>query len=203
MRIQYEPAHPYVSRAGVKLAAALDQFSLSPQGCVCVDVGASTGGFTQVLLERGAARVYCVDVGHGQFHPKLLQSGRVIVLEGVNARDLGPEQIPEAPQAITADLSFISLRRALGPALSLAADGAWAVLLVKPQFEAGPAAVPPDGVVRDPSIREAVLADVIRWFEAQGWERIGAIESPITGKEGNREYLLAGRKISGSMRRNG
>ena len=202
MRIEYEPAHPYVSRAGVKLAAALDQFSLSPQGCVCLDAGASTGGFTQVLLERGAGRVYCVDVGHGQFHPKLLQSGRVILLEGVNARDLGRAQIPEAPEVITADLSFISLRQALGPALSLAADGAWAVLLVKPQFEAGTAAVPPDGVVRDQSVREAVLADVTCWFEAQGWEKIGAIESPITGKEGNREYLLAGRKISGSTRRN-
>ena len=196
-RILYRPAHPYVSRAGVKLAAALDRFALSPADCVCLDVGASTGGFTQVLLERGAARVYCVDVGHGQFHPKLLQTGRVVLHEGVNARDLGREIIPEPPQVITADLSFISLRQALGPALSLAAERAWAVLLVKPQFEAGPAAVPDGGVVRDPSVREAVLANVTGWFIGQGWEKIGAIESPLAGKEGNREYLLAGRKLSG------
>ncbi len=197
MCILYEPAHPYVSRGGLKLAAALDRFSLSPDGCVCLDVGASTGGFTQVLLERGAARVYSVDVGHGQFHPKLLETGRVILLEGTHARDLGPAQIPEAPQAITADLSFISLRQALGPALSLAENNAWAVLLAKPQFESGPNAVAADGVVRDLSIREKARDDVIHWLERQGWELIGSMESPITGKEGNREYLVAGRKTPG------
>jgi 23S rRNA (cytidine1920-2'-O)/16S rRNA (cytidine1409-2'-O)-methyltransferase len=198
MRIRYQPAHPYVSRAGVKLASALDRFALSPAGCICLDVGASTGGFTEVLLERGAARVYCVDVGHGQFHPRLLTTGRVVLLEGVNARDLGRSQIPEIPQVVTADLSFISLRRGRGPARTRAAPSAWAVLLVKPQFEAGPKAVPADGVIRDRSVREAALAGVSAWFEAQAWEKIGAMESPIPGREGNIEYLLAGRKIAGA-----
>jgi 23S rRNA (cytidine1920-2'-O)/16S rRNA (cytidine1409-2'-O)-methyltransferase len=191
MRIQYRPAHPYVSRGGVKLAAALDRFSLSPANCICLDVGASTGGFAEVLLDRGARRVYCVDVGHGQLHPKLLETGRVVSLEGVDARELGSAQIPELPQVVTADLSFISLRQAIGPALDLAADGAWAVLLVKPQFESGPGAVSSGGIVRDPAVREAALANVSEWVVAQGWEKIGAMESPITGKEGNREYLLA------------
>jgi 23S rRNA (cytidine1920-2'-O)/16S rRNA (cytidine1409-2'-O)-methyltransferase len=191
MRIQYRPAHPYVSRGGVKLAAALDRFSLSPANCICLDVGASTGGFAEVLLDRGARRVYCVDVGHGQLHPKLLETGRVVSLEGVDARELGSAQIPELPQVVTADLSFISLRQAIGPALDLAAEGAWAVLLVKPQFESGPGAVSSGGIVRDPAVREAALANVSEWVVAQGWEKIGAMESPITGKEGNREYLLA------------
>ena len=121
----------------------------------------------------------------------------MILLEGTHARDLGPAQIPEAPQAITADLSFISLRQAPGPALSLAANNAWAVLLAKPQFESGPNAVAADGVVRDLSIREKARDDVIHWLERQGWELIGSMESPITGKEGNREYLVAGRKTPG------
>lgn len=194
IEIQYRPAHPYVSRGALKLVAALDRFGLSPVNRICLDVGSSTGGFTQVLLERSATRVYCVDVGHGQLDAKLLGTGRVALLEGVNARHLGRSQIPETPAVITADLSFISLRQALGPALSLGAPGAWAVLLVKPQFEAGPDAVPRDGIVRDEAVRQSALADVTRWIVAQGWEEIGAIESPITGKEGNREFLLAVRK---------
>lgn len=194
VQITYRPAHPYVSRGGLKLAAAFDRFGLSPADRVCLDVGSSTGGFTQVLLQRGAARVYCVDVGHGQLDPKLLATRRVVLLEGVNARDLGTSHIAEPPAVVTADLSFISLRLAMGPALSLAAPGAWAVLLVKPQFEAGPAAVPSDGVVRDAAVQNSALADVMRWVVAQGWEEIGAMESPITGKQGNCEFLLAARK---------
>lgn len=161
---------------------------------MCLDVGTSTGGFAEVLLQRGARRVYCVDVGHGQLHPRLLQTCRVVSLEGFDARKLGSAQIPERPQVVTADLSFISLRQAIGPALDLAADGAWGVLLVKPQFESGPGAVSRDGIVRDSAIRERALANVSEWLVAQGWEKIGAIESPITGKEGNIEYLLAVRK---------
>jgi 23S rRNA (cytidine1920-2'-O)/16S rRNA (cytidine1409-2'-O)-methyltransferase len=194
VEIQYRRAHPYVSRAGLKLASALDRFALSPADCICLDVGSSTGGFTQVLLERGAARVYCVDVGHGQLDAKLANTGRVVLLEGVNARDLGRSQIPEAPAVITADVSFISLRRAIGPALCLGAPHACAVLLVKPQFEVGPDAVPRDGVVRDAAVQQIALADVTRWVVAQGWDEIGTMESPITGKEGNREFLLAVRK---------
>lgn len=194
VEIQYRPPHPYVSRGALKLMAALDRFGLSPADCTCLDVGSSTGGFTQLLLERGAARVYCVDVGHGQLDAKLQKTGRVVLLEGVNARHLGSSQIGEAPAVITADLSFISLRQAMGPALSLAVRGAWAVLLVKPQFEAGPDAVPRDGVVRDEVVQHAALAGVTRWVVAQGWAEIGAMESPITGKEGNREFLLAIRK---------
>jgi 23S rRNA (cytidine1920-2'-O)/16S rRNA (cytidine1409-2'-O)-methyltransferase len=193
-RIQYRPAHPYVSRGGLKLTAALDHFGLSPDGLVCLDAGASTGGFTEVLLERGAKRVYALDVGHRQLHPKLRQSERVVVLEGVNARNLDPAMIGDPVQAVTADLSFISLRIALGPALAMAIPGAWAVLLVKPQFEAGPAAVPADGIIRDPAVRERALTTVEEWVENQGWAKISAIESPITGKDGNAEYLLAIRK---------
>jgi len=196
IEIEYRPAHPWVSRGGLKLVAALDRFGLSPAERICLDVGSSTGGFTQVLLERGAARVYCVDVGHGQLDPKLPETGRVVLLEGVNARHLGRSQVPEAPAVITADLSFIGLRQAMGPALSLAAAGAWAVLLVKPQFEAGPDAVPRDGVVRDAAVQQSALADVTQWMAAQGWVEIGAMESPITGKEGNREFLLAVRKTA-------
>lgn len=194
MRIRYRAVHPYVSRGGMKLAAALDRFSLSPDGLICLDVGSSAGGFTQVLLEHRAKRVYCVDVGHDQFHRKLLETGRVVLLEQLDARSLTPMHIPERPQAITADLSFISLRQALGPALSLAEPGAWAVLLVKPQFESGRHAVSSGGLIRDPEIQEKAVARVMDWFVALGWEALGVTESPITGKEGNREYLLAGRK---------
>lgn len=194
--IQYTRAHPYVSRGGLKLAAALDWFGLSPQGQVCLDCGASTGGFTQVLLERGAAKVYAVDSGHGQMHPRIVETGRVIVMEGVNARDLGPQLIPEPPGVVTADLSFISLRQAMSPALSLAAPGGWAVLLVKPQFEAGRDAVPADGVIRDERVQAKAVAAVAEWVSARGWVVTGVMESPITGKEGNREFLLAARNTA-------
>ena len=197
MSIRYEPAHPYVSRGGVKLAAALDHFGLSPETRVCLDVGASTGGFTQVLLERGASRVYAVDVGHGQLHAKIKVDRRVISLEGLNARDLTPAKLPEAPQAIVADVSFISLKQALPAALGLAARDAWAVLLVKPQFELGRWGTTRSGIVKDEAARESALAEVTSWVKAQGWHVIGSLESPIAGGDGNREYLLAAKRAEG------
>jgi 23S rRNA (cytidine1920-2'-O)/16S rRNA (cytidine1409-2'-O)-methyltransferase len=197
MNINYEPAHPYVSRGGIKLSAALDHFSLSPQGRVCLDIGASTGGFTQVLLERGAERVYALDVGHGQLHPKLAADPRVKRVEGLNARDLTAAKIPEPPRALTADVSFISLKLALPPALHLASADSWAVLLIKPQFEVGPRGVGPRGIVKDDALREAALADVTAWVKTQGWQVLGSMESPIMGGDGNREYLLAAKRAEG------
>ena len=194
MTVRYQPPHPYVSRGGVKLTAALDRFGLSPEGRVCLDVGASTGGFTQVLLERGALRVYAIDVGHGQLHPKLRADSRVVAIDGLNARDLNSTRIPESPRVITADVSFISLKLAIPAALHLAAQDAWAVLLVKPQFEVGRLGVSKSGIVKDDALREAALSDVAGWVRAQGWAVLGAIDSPISGGDGNREYLLAARR---------
>jgi 23S rRNA (cytidine1920-2'-O)/16S rRNA (cytidine1409-2'-O)-methyltransferase len=191
MQISYRAAHPFVSRGGVKLSAALDQFALSPKDCICLDIGASTGGFTEVLLQRGASRVYAIDVGHGQMSPKLAADPRVVLREGVNARDLARAHVPEPPQAIVADVSFISLKLALAPALFLAAERAWAVLLVKPQFEVGREKIGGGGIVRDEAARNAALADLAAWVVGQGWQVLGSIESPIAGADGNREFLLA------------
>ena len=191
MTIQYEAAHPYVSRGGIKLAAALDHFGLSPEGRVCLDVGASAGGFTQVLLERGAERVYAIDVGHKQLNHRIAADRRVISKEGLNARDLSSAHVPEHPNAIVADVSFISLKLALPAALQLAARDAWAVFLIKPQFELGRWGVPASGVVKDETARERAVSEVTAWIKSQGWQVIGVIDSPITGGDGNREYLLA------------
>lgn len=192
--IDYRPPHSFVSRGGVKLKAALDHFALSPLDRVCLDLGASTGGFTQVLLQEGAARVYAVDVGHGQMDKTLSGDPRLVRHEGVNARNLSRAQVPELVGAITADLSFISLTLALPPALALAAPGAWLVALVKPQFEAGRAAIGKGGVVRDETARKAALAKIENFVARNGWRILGHIESPITGGDGNIEYLLAARK---------
>lgn len=193
--IEYAKPHRFVSRAGSKLVAALDHFTLTPRDCVCLDLGASTGGFTQVLLERGAARVYAVDVGHGQMDAELARDPRVRLREGVNARDLKPADLAEPVTALTADVSFISLKLALPPALSLAAAGAWGIVLVKPQFEAGREAVGKGGIVRDEAAREAALKGISDFIAAAaGWHVLGAIESPIPGGDGNIEYLLAARK---------
>ena len=189
--VSYQPPHPYVSRGGVKLAAALHHFGLSPVTRVCLDVGASTGGFTQVLLEGRASRVYAVDVGHGQLHAKIKSDHRVISLEGLNARDLTRAKIPESPQVVVADVSFISLKQALPAALALASRDAWAVLLVKPQFELGRWGTPRNGVVRDDGSRATALAEVTEWVKVQGWTVIGSMDSPILGGDGNKEYLLA------------
>jgi 23S rRNA (cytidine1920-2'-O)/16S rRNA (cytidine1409-2'-O)-methyltransferase len=195
MTIAYAPAHPYVSRGALKLVAALDRFALSPEGLVCLDIGASTGGFSQVLLERGAARVFAVDVGHGQLHDKIANDARVISLEGVNARELSPVVLGEEVQAIVADVSFISLKLALPRALAMAAPGAWLVALVKPQFEAGKENIGKGGIVRDEALQIAARDDIARWLgEQPGWAGLGAMDSPIAGGDGNREFLIAAKK---------
>lgn len=181
----------YVSRGGLKLEAALDAFGFAPQGRVALDVGASTGGFTDVLLRRGASHVFAVDVGHGQLHPRLLGDARVTSLEGQDVRALTEREIPQRVTALVADVSFISLEKALPAALGLAAPGCWLVALVKPQFEAGRAAVGKGGLVREASVREAQAAKIAAWVGARpGWRVVGVIPSPIEGGSGNQEFLL-------------
>jgi 23S rRNA (cytidine1920-2'-O)/16S rRNA (cytidine1409-2'-O)-methyltransferase len=180
-----------VSRGGQKLMAALTAFEFDPSGRVALDVGASTGGFTQVLLERGACRVYAADVGHGQLHPSLKADPRVVSLEGLDARRLTRDTVPEPVSAITADVSFISIIKALGPSLELAAPGAFLVALVKPQFEVGPERVGKGGIVRDATARDSALDAVTAWLAAQpGWRVAGSIPSPVKGGSGNVEFLI-------------
>ena len=189
--------HPWVSRGGVKLAHALDHFAIDPSGAVALDIGASTGGFTDVLLTRGARRVYAVDVGHGQLAWKLRQDARVIVLERTNARHLTREHIPEAPDLVVCDASFISLTTVLPAALALAASTARLVALIKPQFEVGKGKVGKGGVVRDPALHHDVCERITAWLAAQpGWRVKGLTESPIQGPEGNIEFLVDARRIS-------
>jgi 23S rRNA (cytidine1920-2'-O)/16S rRNA (cytidine1409-2'-O)-methyltransferase len=186
-----DPASGYVSRGSLKLIAGLDRFGYSPAGRVALDIGASTGGFTQVLLERGATRVHAVDVGHGQLDPKLAADPRVSSREGLNARDLVAADIGEPVAAIVADVSFISLRLVLPPALALAAPAAWGIFLVKPQFEAGRDALGKGGIVRDPHTAERTAADIATWLETDmNWRVGGVILSPIEGGDGNREFLI-------------
>ena len=187
--------HPWVSRGGIKLAAALDAFAIDPGGRIGLDVGASTGGFTDVLLSRGAVRVYAVDVGTGQLAWKLRSDSRVVVLERVNARMLSRTDVPEPVDLVVCDVSFISLTLALPAALALTAPGAGLVTLIKPQFEAGREQVGKGGIVRDAAVRHAVCDRITAWLDAQpGWQVDGLIESPISGADGNVEYLLAGRR---------
>ena len=184
--------HPWVSRGGVKLAHALEAFALPVAGRTCLDVGASTGGFTDVLLAHGAARVHAVDVGHGQLAWKLRGDPRVVVHERVNARYLGHADIGEPIGALVCDASFIGLMTLLPAPLALCAPGAWAVALIKPQFEAGPAQVGRNGVVRDPAIHAAVCDRIVAWWGGlPGWVVQGVSASPITGPEGNTEFLVA------------
>ncbi|HZQ39999.1 MAG TPA: TlyA family RNA methyltransferase [Rhizomicrobium sp.] len=193
--ITYSKPHSFVSRAGDKLAATLDRFQLSPQERVCLDLGASTGGFTHVLLERGARRVYAVDVGHGQMDKELARDPRVCLREGLNARNLAASDLPEPVGALTADVSFIGLKLALPPALALVASGAWAVALVKPQFEVGKGAIGKGGIVRDATARDAAVKGIVDFVAAQpGWCVLGTMESPVPGGDGNIEYLLAASK---------
>ena len=187
------PAHPYVSRGGVKLAAALDHFKFDPQGRICLDVGASTGGFTQVLLERGAKRVYAVDVGHGQLHESLRGRPEIVSLEQTDIRTLSAAQLNEPPDLVTVDVSFISLKLALPPALTLAKTPAQLIALIKPQFEAGRAAIK-KGIVRDPAVHTAVCADISAFIASLGWRVLGIIPSPIAGGDGNAEFLLGAAK---------
>jgi len=189
-----ERDHPWVSRGGLKLDHALRHFALSPSGLVCLDVGASTGGFTDVLLAHGAAKIHAVDVGHGQLAWKLRNDPRVIVHEKTNARYLTPEIIPDPIEALVCDASFIGLATILPTCLALCAPGAWAVALIKPQFEAGAGAVGAKGVVRDPETHRSVCAKVETWWRGlAGWIVSGIEESPITGPEGNKEFLIAAR----------
>lgn len=185
------PEHPYVSRGGVKLAAALDAFSIDPAGKIALDVGASTGGFTDCLLQRGARRVYAVDVGHGQLDATLRSDPRVVVLEKVNARTLSAEQVPERAALAALDLSFISARLVLAAVLSRMESGAHVVVLVKPQFEAGRAEVGKGGIVRSDAVRERVVSEIEAFGRGLGMESLGAIPSPIKGARGNQEFLLA------------
>jgi len=187
--------HPWVSRGGVKLAHALEWFRISVEGVVALDIGASTGGFTDVLLSRGAKRVHAVDVGHGQLAWKLRQDPRVIVHERLNARYLTHEEIDEPINTITCDASFISLATILPAPLALAVPQAELIALVKPQFEAGREHVRKGGVVRDTGIQREVCDRAAAWVAAQpGWTVIGVVESPILGPEGNREFLLYARR---------
>ncbi len=187
--LRASPAHPYVSRGGVKLAAALDHFGFDPKGRICLDVGASTGGFTQVLLERGAKRVYAVDVGHGQLHESLRGLSKVVSFEQTDIRMLSPVQLSEPPDLVVVDVSFISLKLALPPALALAKPSAQLIALIKPQFEAGRAALK-KGIVRDVAVRAAVCDDIAGFVATLGWRVIGIIPSPIDGGDGNAEFLL-------------
>lgn len=180
---------PYVSRGGIKLAAALDAFGVAPAGLVAVDLGSSTGGFTDCLLQRGARRVYAVDVGRGLLHWRLRRDPRVVVLEGHHAARLRPDDLPEAVDLATIDCSFISLSKVLPAAIALVRDGGMVIALVKPQFEAGPKAAP-RGVVRDPAVHEAVLHRAIADVRNLGLSPIGIVASPLLGPQGNREFFI-------------
>ena len=185
--IEAHPAHPYVSRGGVKLAAALDAFGFDPKGRICLDVGASTGGFTQVLVERGATRVYAVDVGRAQLHESLRKRPEVISCEETDIRTLAP--LDPTPDMVVIDVSFISLKQVLPAALKLARTPAQLVALIKPQFEAGRERVK-KGVVRDAAVHAEVCDEIAAFTASLGWRVVGLIPSPITGGDGNTEFLL-------------
>lgn len=187
--------HPWVSRGGLKLAHALEAFALSPDGRVCLDVGASTGGFTDVLLRAGAAKVYAVDVGHNQLAWSLRSDPRVVVMEKVNARHLTRDLVPDPIDIVVCDASFIGLETVLPAPMALAKPGAWLVALIKPQFEVGPDRVGKGGIVRDPALHQEVCDRIVAWFGRQaGWRVLGVTPSPIEGADGNREFLIAARR---------
>lgn len=188
-------APTYVSRGAEKLIAALDRFGFDAADGVALDIGASTGGFTEVLLQRGARRIYAVDVGTAQLHPRLKDDLRVVSLENFDARILSHNEVPEPVSAIAVDVSFISVTKLLGPVLQLAASGAWMVVLVKPQFEVGRENVGGGGIVRDEAARQGALQTVRDWIAAQpGWMIVGDMDSPILGGSGNSEFLLGARR---------
>lgn len=193
--IEAVAAHPYVGRGALKLSHALALWPVLVEGRTVLDVGASTGGFTEVSLERGAARVYAVDVGRGQLHPKLAGDPRVVGLEGVDARNLTAAMIPVAPDLIVTDVSFIGLAKVLPAALRLATFGADLIALVKPQFEVGPENVGKGGLVKDEALRIRALDDVIEFLRGSGWIVRATADSPITGGDGNHEYLLWAQRI--------
>lgn len=191
-----DPAQPYVSRAALKLIAGLDHAEIDVADRTAIDLGASTGGFTQVLLERGIAHVLAIDVGHGQMEPVLSQEARVTLLEKLNARDLVRTHLrSHQPDLIVSDLSFVSVILAAEPALLLAHDTANAVLLIKPQFEVGKDGVGKGGLVTDQSLIESTLKRITNWFNnLDGWQMSSLTKSPITGGDGNQEYLLCGKR---------
>ncbi len=190
--IHAEAEHPWVSRGGVKLTAALDHFGLDPKNRVCLDIGASTGGFSHVLLERGAKNVYAVDVGRGQLHASLRARPEILSLEATDIRSLSPQQLPEPPDLVVIDVSFISLKLVLPSVLALTKRPTQLVALIKPQFEAGRANLK-KGVVRDTHVHQAVCDDIITFTVGLGWHVLGVIPSPVTGGDGNREFLLGAR----------
>ena len=192
--LQAQAAHPYVGRGALKLVHALELWRVTVEGRTVLDVGASTGGFTEVCLARGAARVYAVDVGRGQLHPKLAADPRVVALEGVDARTLTADLIPDAPSLVVCDASFIGLAKVLPAALAVATLNADLIALVKPQFEVGPDHVGKGGIVRDAEARARALADVASFLTASGWTVLATADSPIQGGDGNSEYLMHARK---------
>jgi 23S rRNA (cytidine1920-2'-O)/16S rRNA (cytidine1409-2'-O)-methyltransferase len=187
--IEAKPEHPYVSRGGVKLAAALDHFHLDPAGRICLDVGASTGGFSEVLAVRGARRIYAVDVGTGQLHPRVAARSEVVSMEQTDIRTLDPARLAEPPDFAVVDVSFISLKLVLPAIGKLLRARATIIALIKPQFEAARAAIK-KGIVRDPAVHAAVCDDIAAFFAAEGWRVGGVILSPIPGGDGNREFLI-------------
>lgn len=196
-QVEAEAAHPWVSRAALKLVKGLEAFSVDPAGQIALDVGSSTGGFTEVLLERGAARVYAVDVGREQLHASLRGDSRVVSLEGQDARTLTAAEIPEAPQLVVCDASFISLLKVIPAALDLAAPGARLIALIKPQFEVGREGLAKGGIVKSDEARDRAVEAVKAGVETlPGWTVTGLAESPIEGGDGNREFLLGALKTA-------
>ena len=189
-----DPAGAYVARSALKLADALDSFGLTPQGRICLDIGASTGGFTQVLLQRGAKHVTAIDVGHGQLVELIAKDPRVTSIEGLNARDLEADDLAEMPEFIVADVSFISLLLALPPALELAQDGAIGVFLVKPQFEVGRDHISRGGMVKDEEAVQASVERIETFLEESGWRLLGRMAASLAGGDGTQEYLVAAEK---------
>ena len=191
-------AHPFVSRGGVKLAAALDAFKIDPAGKTCLDLGASTGGFCDVLLRRAAAKIFAVDVGQGQLHSTIAEDARVVNLEKTHARDISPDIIREPIELVVCDVSFISLKKALPVVLTLAVEGAFLAALVKPQFEVGPENIGKGGIVRPGRENaEGVAENIAAWLtEEYGWCILGIIDSPISGGDGNREFLIGAQKTT-------
>ena len=198
-KVEAEAPHPWVGRGGVKLDHALKTFGIDVAARTCLDIGASTGGFTDVLLARGAAKVFAVDVGTDQLHPRLRDDPRVVVMEGQDARELSTEQV-DAPDIVVVDASFIPLAKVLPVPLALARMGAELVALVKPQFEVGKPGVGRGGIVRNAALRERAVSDVSAWLSEQGWEVVAFTESPIAGGSGNRESLIHARKTVESAR---